>query len=398
MSDTASFLLRQADDTFTFAIADAVPVGAVDRTHSIVRGVSMITGSLEAKGHDLQVDDTTLKQIFECAKKLGKVPVKLDHGSGILNVNGHLAGFTREGNKVRANWQLLESHPNTAQMLEIAEKQPETVGLSVTFRGAPENKGGKKYARCTELVTCDLVPHPAANPDGMFAASVDSQRQRMPDSAAAPASAATPAAPEGDALQQILAELKEIRADMAANDQFNEKVHNALFADEGGQGEETQEEMAARGGDPIVMLERRLETHIKNVLQSDRDAQVELAEEQETRNMITSLSDKLASLTSQLEDKDVQITALSELNKQLRAGNGLRPTGSTGSDTTMFGHKPESELHSFEKKVRENITALSAKNADWKPQKVRAQATQQAINENPTLFDEYRKRQGSSIE
>jgi hypothetical protein len=57
--------------------------GEVDEQQGIIRGVSLITGNLTAEGHDLEVDEATLKQALSCARKMGKVPVKLNHGSGV---------------------------------------------------------------------------------------------------------------------------------------------------------------------------------------------------------------------------------------------------------------------------------------------------------------------------
>jgi phage terminase small subunit len=48
--------------------------------------------------------------------------------------------------------------------LELAEKMPDTFGLSVSFQGEPE---GNK-ARCTKIRSVDLVADPAANPGGLF--------------------------------------------------------------------------------------------------------------------------------------------------------------------------------------------------------------------------------------
>lgn len=179
----------------------------VNAKQTTIHGVSMITGDLEAKGHGLQVDKTTLKQIYECAVGMKKVPVKTNHGSGVDAVNGYLHNFRIDGDKVRGDWVLLEKYPTTPHLMEMAEKMPESVGLSVAFRGDPELADGtpvyfdaelkqhytlkagvrmpvpagtKLFARCAELVSTDLVATPAANPDGMFSApAVDSGNESM---------------------------------------------------------------------------------------------------------------------------------------------------------------------------------------------------------------------------
>jgi len=142
----------------------------VDHEAGVIRGVSVITGNLTAIGHELDVDDTTLTQIQFEGQRMQKVPVKINHGSGVDAVCGHLINFRREGNKVLADWKLLKSHPQFSQILETAEEQPETVGLSVSFKG-PENPvvvDGRNMARCETLLSTDYVIHPAANPTGLF--------------------------------------------------------------------------------------------------------------------------------------------------------------------------------------------------------------------------------------
>lgn len=161
--------------------------GHVDKVNHIIYGVALMTGDLTAEGHELEVDEKTLEQVLGCAKKTGKIPVKLNHGAGIENLNGYIDGATafKEGNKIRGNWHLLASHDETAKMEERAEKQPETFGMSAAFKGGGEvlkdgAKKGRKAARCERLLSVDCVTQPAANPDGLFAAKVDTWKMTMP--------------------------------------------------------------------------------------------------------------------------------------------------------------------------------------------------------------------------
>lgn len=154
----------------------------VDAVNAVIRDVSVITSGLTARGHDLEVDDVTLKQIKLCAESKGQVPVKVDHKSGAAAVCGFLTNFHIEGGKLKADWHLLQTHPNKEQILETATRMPKGVGLSAAFVGPdkPEvTKTGKKAARCVELLSVDYVTLPAANPDGMFAAKVDSSPTAM---------------------------------------------------------------------------------------------------------------------------------------------------------------------------------------------------------------------------
>jgi predicted trehalose synthase len=55
--------------------------------------------------------------------------------------------------------------------LEIAERIPDTFGLSIAFSGPSEKSSDKltTLQRCSEIYSVDLVSEPAANPNGFFA-------------------------------------------------------------------------------------------------------------------------------------------------------------------------------------------------------------------------------------
>ena len=165
----------------TFTFDSSLSGGAVDREGGVIRGVSLITGGVTARGHDLTVDDTTIAQLFQSATSKGTIPVKLDHKSGIENVCGYVTAFRVEGNKLLGDWHLLKTHPHFATTMEKAERMPSCFGLSAAFVGKEEAREGKKFARCAELLSVDCVTQPAANPDGLFEAkpptAVDTRTQ-----------------------------------------------------------------------------------------------------------------------------------------------------------------------------------------------------------------------------
>lgn len=401
MSARRSSPPASASSLFTFDIPDAGLDGHVDEANAVIRNVSMITGNLVAKGHDLQVDDTTLRQIFESAQKLGQVPVKLDHGSGILNVNGHLANFRRDGDKVRADWHLLQSHPNTPQMLEIASKQPRTVGLSVTFRGAPEQKpGGTKHARCEDLVSCDLVPHPAANPNGMFS-SVDNRSGGMPT-----APETNPAAEEGgtDPLQLILGKLQEMDDKFESRLGDIEQFLDANFSgqdtpgDEDGDEDEGSGQMSAGPGDQVTQLEARLSRHIANQFSRQDALRAQAAQEEATLQSFEELKSNHQQLLTLLEAKETELQAQYELLQQLREGGAMAPVAAMHGDSsvTMFSAQPGAELNLFETIVNKKLTELKEKDPDAPEASVRSKAFAFAVNKNPEAYADYRRRQGQS--
>lgn len=152
--------------------------GRIDRAGGVIYGVSVMSEG-EARGQDVHVDSTTLTQIRAAAERMGTVPVKWNHKSGADAVAGYLDHFRIEGRKLLADWHLLKSHGQFDQAMEMAERMPQNVGLSAAFMGKDETCGGRTCARCSDLISVDLVAQPAANPDGLFEAK-QPQARRVP--------------------------------------------------------------------------------------------------------------------------------------------------------------------------------------------------------------------------
>lgn len=147
--------------------------GRVDRVNYTVQGVSIITEG-EAKGHDIDIDRTTLEQIASCAEQYKSgLKVKLDHGSGIEAIVGTIKNFRIEGDKLLGDFYILKSHAKSAFLLDLIDNQPDTFGFSVHFSGENEEKEGKQFARCSEIYSVDLVSSPAANASGVFSSKED---------------------------------------------------------------------------------------------------------------------------------------------------------------------------------------------------------------------------------
>ena len=148
----------------------------------IIEGVSIISVG-EAKGHGLFVDDITLQEVKACAESFaGGVKVNLDHGAGIKDIVGFCDNFRIIGKKLVADLNLLETAEKRAYVLEIAERMPDTFGISIAFSGPVRERDGRSFASCTELYSADLVQTPAANPTGLFsftAKSVDTSAKEM---------------------------------------------------------------------------------------------------------------------------------------------------------------------------------------------------------------------------
>lgn len=154
--------------TLSFQSSLSLSAGQVDEMNSVLRGVSVVSGGVVARGHGLTVDQTTLNQMQSCAEAKGTVPVRLDHRSGAASVVGYLTNFRQADFKLKADLFLLETHVNRAQILEVARRMPQGMGLSASFVTPDDAEAGK--ARCAELLSVDIVNLPAANPDGFFEA------------------------------------------------------------------------------------------------------------------------------------------------------------------------------------------------------------------------------------
>jgi hypothetical protein len=138
-------------------------------------GISVATVG-PALGHEMFVDDVTLLQAEQAGLAGSPVKVFVDHDESIDSLIGFLSAFRIEEDQLRADLELLGSHPQAEFYAEILTKAPGRVGFSMTFAGKPEEVGDRRFARVENLVSVDLVSRPAANPDGVFkAGSVEPQ-------------------------------------------------------------------------------------------------------------------------------------------------------------------------------------------------------------------------------
>ncbi len=197
-----------------FLFHSVLQPGRVDASSGIVYGVSLISEG-PALGHDLMVDATTLSQIESaCHAFRNGVKVKLEHSGGISDIVGTVKNIRRDGAKLVGDLHLLETAPLRAYVLELADKAPDTFGLSVNFHGTADGI----FARCSRIRSVDLVADPAANPDGLFEEKTDSSEVSMaadPQTQDAPDAKAQGAEPTDlgakvDALEARIAALEDI--------------------------------------------------------------------------------------------------------------------------------------------------------------------------------------------
>ena len=146
-------------------------------------GISVATVG-PALGHAMMVDEVTLLQAEAAGVAGSPVKVFVDHDESIDSLIGFLANFRIVEDQLRADLELLGSHPQATFYSEILTKAPNRVGFSMTFSGTPDEQDGKRFARVSELVSVDLVSRPAANPDGVFRAGSEPEATPEVDTAA----------------------------------------------------------------------------------------------------------------------------------------------------------------------------------------------------------------------
>lgn len=163
------------DQVITFSAS----AGAIDAEAGVIRGVSLITKG-PALGHGVMIDEVTLAQVKTAAERYeGGLKVKLDHSGGAGDIVGYIDALRIDGEKLLGDLHLLQSSPHRGYILEIAERIPDTFGLSIAFSGPSEKSadGLKTLQRCSEIYSVDLVSEPAANPSGFFARKLKQLQQ-----------------------------------------------------------------------------------------------------------------------------------------------------------------------------------------------------------------------------
>jgi hypothetical protein len=163
-------------------ITFSASAGVIDAEAGIIRGVSLITKG-PALGHGVMIDDKTLAQVKTAAEQYaGGLKVKLNHSGGAGDIVGYIDALRISGEKLLGDLHLLQTSPHRAYILEIAERIPDTFGLSIAFSGPSEKSTDKltTLQRCSEIYSVDLVSEPAANPNGFFARKLE-QLQTAPE-------------------------------------------------------------------------------------------------------------------------------------------------------------------------------------------------------------------------
>lgn len=164
------------------------PGEPVGRQEKVIYGAAILSKG-EAKGHDLEIDDTSLDQLVKLGNsKPNGLKARFTHphlsGDGLGSYLGRWRNFRRDGDVTRADLHLSDRAFNTPQgdlggyVLDMAADEPEAFGVSIAFpigSQVPRKKAGKKQEanlpsnvlRLTDVHAADVVDQPAAN-EGFF--------------------------------------------------------------------------------------------------------------------------------------------------------------------------------------------------------------------------------------
>ncbi len=326
---------------------------SVDLENGIIKGVSVITSGITARGHDLEVDKTTLVQMFECAKAKGKVKTKWNHKSGADSVNGYLKNFSIVGDRLRADWHLMKKHSQYEQALELAVEMPEGIGLSASFAGEPELKNGRKFARCEELISTDLVADPAANPNGLFEAEVDNDFSDMANSTE---ELLAKIEAQGQAIEDLKAFNQQLVDQINADDDDDEdETDDEEEDDDDAESEDDSEvESEDEGSDAFAGVAGPVGAELKALrrqvyeLTALHNQQVMEAEEARSQYAFDVIENKTELLIQELEDLRTENAILLEFQQKVQANGGAALSHSRDPITNLSTNATD-----YEKRVHE---------------------------------------------
>lgn len=329
----------------------ALEAGKVDAKNGVIRGVSVITSGITAKGHNLETDATTLLQMKGLADEKGQVPVKWNHKTGADAVNGYLMNFRIEDDKLKADWHLLKNHSQYEHALELAERLPTGVGLSASFVGKNEKKAGKQLARCDDLLSVDLVATPAANPDGLFEARVDNAGGDMAENSK----------PDGGTAEQEQTDLNAVLGAVEDLGQRFTSFEQRLSAmeedddepeepdDPDADGEEDEEEPEDREFNSMGEVAQFLESRLEQIEDNRERREFETA-----FNELSGRMESLMELNQQLAgENEVMAEALQELSAQTDRTVEFSAGNENEGPKPRIINNRERQLTEFEARVEE---------------------------------------------
>jgi hypothetical protein len=356
----------------------------VDPEAGIIKGVSVITCGITARGHDLEVDAKTLTQLRDCAVLMGTVPVKWNHKSGADAVCGYLNNFRIEGTKLLGDWHLLKTHPNFNQAIELAERMPNNIGLSAAFMGQDEKLKGQSFARCQELISVDLVAQPAANPDGLFEAKVDTG---LLDNMNEPGKSPTPEPSLSEVLQAVQGISHQV-ADLQQRLQEVEGFQQSVMAAVEHHENQTEDSATPDEENPDAAEDAKDAEAPKKAKQLS--ARVAALEQKHLRELAAreaatekELGDAANAKLSLIEARLKEFAAENEALKTAARTRGASPVSHGGLSERMFDARAP-KVHDFEQNVADLVASGKSK----------GQAVALAVKQDPEAYRAFQASKG----
>jgi hypothetical protein len=289
----------------------------VDREAGVLRGVSVITAGVEAKGHGIWIDQTSLEMVKASAETyVDGLQVKSDHGSGFGEIEGVLRDFVIDGNQLRADFHLIKSGEEYERICEMAEMMPSSFGLSIEFSGVSEEIDEYRYARPVEIYAVALVDQPAANPSGLF--------QAMSEPETAPVEVPAEAPVEEIKVEEVTAELEvkgpegtqNLPEEAAPAEAPVEKVEEV-------KAEEVPAEPDAKDDDVVTELPEGFSSRLSDVVLNFENTKAEVIN---LRADLETAHRNLTALKAEVEKRDLAIAKLEEIKRTALRAVGLLPS------------------------------------------------------------------------
>jgi hypothetical protein len=135
----------------------------VDTEHAVIHGVRVL-GLSSANGRDyLAAAVKAALPLYEGRPTNCDHPTRAGEPTTIARRNGWLAAARQDTDGgMRADWHLIKSHPMTAMILEVAQRNPSLLGLSHNVSGKVRRENGREIVEAIEVVhSVDCVADPA---------------------------------------------------------------------------------------------------------------------------------------------------------------------------------------------------------------------------------------------
>jgi hypothetical protein len=213
--------------------------------------------------------------------------------------------------------------------MEMAETMPGAFGLSIAFSGAPEGgDDATRFARCTEIYSCDIVDIPAANPTGLFSELMKTEPESTIEDEALATVTITVTTPE-DAAEEAAEETKET-AEEEATEPTEEASEEVSEGAEEMTEEETEDEETKSPALDAIVADVATFAAAQTVLTAElATLRADLTTKE---SVISSLSHALADKTTELAIARADLAAydskhltLSSLHASLKKSLGLMP-------------------------------------------------------------------------